>query len=70
MLGYAMFVTIGYANYGAFVILGDLITLGWAMFHDFVAVCYVHLKMIPGPYRTLESLFALFVLFHVRHHRM
>jgi len=41
MLGFTIlllenYVTLGYANYGAFVILGDLITLGKAIFDDFV----------------------------------
>ena len=43
---------LGYANYGAFVILGDLITSGlMTLFHDFVTtICYTHLStfVIPG----------------------
>ena len=38
-------VSLGYANYGAFVILGDMITLGLAMSHDFVTTAgYTHLR--------------------------
>jgi hypothetical protein len=40
---------VGYANYGAFVTPGDLITLGYAMFDDFVTLGYANLSAFVTP---------------------
>ena len=49
-------VTLGHANYGAFVILGDLITSGLlTLFHDFVTtIGYTHLSTFVIPDLILE----------------
>ena len=45
ILGYALlddFITLGYANKGAFVTPADIVALAYATFDDFVTLCYAN----------------------------